>query len=103
MTGFTKGPWRLDDTKHADLCTDGYHIVDAGDCVNSPDKGYVGFCVSGFMSDEDARLIAAAPDLLAALERMHETCKSRGDNKHWDYMRAASTALARCSASDEQP
>lgn len=77
MAKHTKGPWRLDDAKrHAGLLTGDYHIIDAGDCVNAPDKGYVGFCVSGFMSDEDARLIAAAPDLLAALERLVTSCEN---------------------------
>jgi hypothetical protein len=44
-------------------------------------------------AEANALLIAAAPDLLAALEWMHKTCVERGDNKHWDYMRSAHAAL----------
>lgn len=72
MAEHTPGPWLLDCKKrHArHLATGGYHTIDAGDLCNKPESGYVGFSLAGYMSDEDARLIAAAPDLLAALKNI---------------------------------
>lgn len=54
----TPGPWRLSEHEH-------------GCVVQRGDEG--GFFVQGLSKDQvraDARLIAAAPDLLAALERI---------------------------------
>ena len=74
MAEHTKGPWLLDCRylHSPTLASGGYHTIDAGDRVNSPKRGYVGFSIAGFMSDADARLIAAAPDLLTALEHAYE-------------------------------
>jgi hypothetical protein len=65
---FTPGPWRLDDAIHGEALQPDYHCIDAG-------RGYLvaggnGFGVSGFMTIHDARLITAAPDLLAALQSL---------------------------------
>jgi len=64
---FTSGPWRLDESRR-ELLDDEYHAIDAGHGFHRPSDG--GFCLSGFMSLADARLITAAPDLLTALERL---------------------------------
>jgi len=68
-SGHTPGPWRLDDPTAFDhresLINDDYHFVDAGDGFHAQNGN--GFGLSGFMSIDDARLIAAAPDLLEAL------------------------------------
>jgi len=60
----TPGPWRLPYTR--EVVGDYYHIIEAGDPYAADEPGISGFHLSGFMSAEDARLIAAAPDLLAA-------------------------------------
>jgi hypothetical protein len=66
-TKHTPGPWILDfphpGTDGESLVSPSYHFVDAG-------KGYYpnGFGLSLVASEADARLIAAAPELLEALE-----------------------------------
>jgi hypothetical protein len=74
--GFTPGPWKLDDTSahygHAHLIHGFYHFIDAGCgyCIDgNPDPG---FSLSALMSIADARLIAAAPDLVSALQEALE-------------------------------
>ena len=53
----TPGPWRVE------RCTCGDSICDSWDVV-SP------YCVGGKFAEADARLIAAAPELLKALEAL---------------------------------
>lgn len=60
MSKHTPGPWRLDSAMHAHVVDDEYHAIDAG--FNGD-----GFSLLGFMSIADARLIAAAPELLETL------------------------------------
>lgn len=62
-TTHTPGPWTVDLPSYAhraELIDTGYHFIDGG-------KGFYpeGFGLSGCLSLADARLIAAAPDLLA--------------------------------------
>lgn len=64
----TPGPWEITDYVESNRYTasETYHHIGAGkwfhdDCSNT------GFGLSGYMSIHDARLIAAAPDLLEAL------------------------------------
>ena len=66
----TPGPWRLDDKTQiaADLIEGHYHSIEAGCGYLPPDKDHGGFSLTGYMPEADARLIAAAPDLLAALK-----------------------------------
>lgn len=61
--GPTPGPWRLDDPIHGDVVDGEYHIIDGGSGIFAKGDG---FSISEFMRIEDARLIAAAPDLLTA-------------------------------------
>jgi hypothetical protein len=68
-TKHTPGPWVLDDIAHSHVDAD-YHIIDAGKGYHLDGEGSDGFNLSGCMSLDDARLIAAAPDLLAALESL---------------------------------
>jgi hypothetical protein len=60
-TKYTQGPWSI----KADPYENGmpYYRISAGDGYWDYDKKN-GFNLSGIMSDGDARLIAAAPDLL---------------------------------------
>jgi len=62
----TKGPWEVSDDRHKGLADTTYHFIRAGDgiCADS----YKGFEIAGCMSAEDARLIAAAPEMLEALK-----------------------------------
>ena len=61
----TPGPWVLDGPGTEHLLGDGYH------CINSAGLySYAVMSVSGFLLDADAVLIAASPDLLAALQAM---------------------------------
>jgi hypothetical protein len=75
MSAHTPGPWVLD-AKYGDhptlghspeLMINGYHFIDAG-------EGYSprGFSVASHMSEADARLIAAAPDLHASLNEIYD-------------------------------
>lgn len=58
----TPGPWGAHIDRH------GFVTLGAGPVyIRGPEDG---FNVAGFMSAADARLIAAAPDLLAALEEL---------------------------------
>ncbi len=62
MSGHTKGPW------HASECrTEGFGITsfEAVICSSTDEFGHYG----PILSKEDANLIAAAPDLLEALEQ----------------------------------
>lgn len=59
---YTPGPWPIDSDKHRQPVgfyggEEGYHAIDVGDCR-----------ITGFMGDDNARLIAAAPELLEALK-----------------------------------
>ena len=68
-TPWTKGPWAVSDLPGGSLCVDA--------TVDLPDGGKIGrvICQWDYWHThiEDARLIAAAPDLYEALEAMVET------------------------------
>lgn len=81
---YTKGPWRLDDPVNSHLTHSGYHCIEAG-------MGYSakGFRIAGFMSDADAYLIAAAPDLYEALRPLFEMADHyEVDDDHFVYFNA---------------
>ncbi|HGY2266228.1 TPA: hypothetical protein ACNVDL_001785 [Morganella morganii] len=64
----TPGPWEITDDVESNRHTasDTYHHIGAGKWFHD-DFSNTGFGISGFMSIHDAKLIAAAPDLLDAL------------------------------------
>lgn len=64
MSAHTPGTWRLDPPEMSHVTEERYHAIAAG----ARHLGEPGFCITGILSIEDARLMAAAPDLLAALQ-----------------------------------
>jgi len=74
----TRGPWRLDDPIHADVLSEDYHCIDAGRGYCTEDDRN-GFGISGFMSLADARVMAAAPTMLAALYEALDYFEARED------------------------
>ena len=93
-TKHTPGPWRIEDGEEG-----GYRIHYSG-LVSNGASVVVGQLISGYTpSLEDARLIAAAPELLAALEnaledmRKHYACLP--DDPGTDEMRQARAAIAK--------
>lgn len=86
----TKGPWRIDDNDPTfqHVACDTYHQIRGG-------KGYFdriegsGFGISGIFSIHDANLIAAAPDLLDALQDALHTHDKHGEHSEWDFAREA--------------
>jgi hypothetical protein len=79
----TPGPWRIDEDEYGHrLFCDEYHGVCAG-------KGFFpeGFRITGYMSHADARLIAAAPELLEALRLMLIPVDAIGNHggTEWGY------------------
>lgn len=95
MGQHTQGPWKW----HRRYAADSRN----GAIYAEPHEGHV-YAVAmqpRYASNEqwadDAELIVRAvnahDDLVAALEWMLKSCEARGDNKHWDYMRAARSAL----------
>jgi len=68
-TKHTPGPWVLDDLAHSHVVDADYHVIESGKGYHLDGEESDGFNVTGCISLDDASLIAAAPDLLAALER----------------------------------
>lgn len=73
----TPGPWKQQAPK-IDGVVDAYRWIEAGNGMfpdpdgSNADLNPSGFKLSGFISEADARLIAAAPELLAACKAQHE-------------------------------
>lgn len=67
----TPGPWRVsdDDYTFQHVADDFYHQISAG-CGYLDEREGMGFSLSGPMSIHDASLIAAAPELLEALQEL---------------------------------
>ena len=67
----TPGPWRVSDDNYTfqHVAHDFYHQISAG-CGYLNEREGMGFSLSGLMSIHDASLIAAAPELLEALQDM---------------------------------
>lgn len=73
----TPGPWRLNDAIHAHVLDDTYHCIDAG-CGFHMLPSDKGFGIAGRMALADARLITAAPDLLALAHQYASECSECG-------------------------
>jgi len=96
MSTHTPGPW-----------AGPYRHVDGQDCILSPSETASDAVVAwldrwtGPHADEqaaNARLIAAAPDLLAALAALLRVCDEELDPKRTPEMAAARAAIARAGA-----
>lgn len=96
MSKYVKGPWILDDGSHDDLVDAEYHFIDAGSgCIATDDPG---FGIAGCMSIHDARLMAAAPDLLEALQAITDQLECIGDtrpHKDGQFIEAARAAISK--------
>jgi hypothetical protein len=95
MKKHTEGPWRITNHKNPDLACDGYQFIEAGNGFHD-EKSDSGFWIANFMSDADARLIAAAPDLLEALKR----CRFDSLNMTMDDMKFCSAAIAKATGGE---
>ena len=101
---FTPGPWAVinltgvfselgaesGDGAKADP-TDGWTIADcsAGCTLLNGDYVELGFAVQ----QANAKLIAAAPDLLEALENLYRDSMASDFNEHWDSFKLAELAI----------
>lgn len=84
----TRGPWRVSDSDHEELADEFYHFISAGDGLCADE--YEGFEIAGCMSIEDARVLAAASDLLDALRYVeHALPKAMGFHRELEVIRAA--------------
>lgn len=80
MTHHTPGPWKLVPKFHASVeSSTGRHVANCGGYTTNMDQGE-------HMNENEAnaRLIAAAPDLLEALEALLETAKEDRPYAHTD-------------------
>ena len=87
---FTKGPWQFS-KKNWRNEKDVLNRYVTGDHHEDEEGGYctsvaivVGNATSGTIADDNARLISAAPDLLAALEKLSYFCCRPGDDDKYD-------------------
>ena len=72
MSSHTPGPWKVDSAPHGDRRIYAPSEVHAIAITYGPDLNGIGICaLTGPMNKLDARLIAAAPELLAALREMY--------------------------------
>lgn len=68
----TPGPWEVTtwtDRLFAEVASENYHQVSSGRGFFD-DESKTGFGFAGLMNQHDAKLISAAPDLLAALQEV---------------------------------
>lgn len=68
----TPGPWSEYVRVINGECDETYRTIEAG--AGFFDKEERGFALTGFISEADARLIAAAPDMLDELRHLLEDC-----------------------------
>lgn len=90
-TGHTPGPWR-----YYDPIGDGHDPV-FGPYFQIETGG--GRSLTGFISEADARLIVAAPEMLAALHELRIWAGRRGDQDD-ALIEAADAAIARATGHD---
>lgn len=113
MSGYTKGPWLLIETPDEKMISS-WHVQVGDERVSVfPYTRKYSECrqFSGFFTDQqkmaDARLIAAAPDLMATAElamiwwqeHQYDTCGERGEWNTYDdepeFVAAARSAIAK--------
>ena len=89
MAGYTPGAWRVDNDNDV-VAKLGYMIADL-------------MVMDGKPTEEDranARLIAAAPDLLEALNGLIEEIDDCAQPSDWDFYDASRAAIARAKGGD---
>lgn len=99
MSGHTPGPWRIDPRPFSGY---GAVHVSGGQYIVAKALGQTQSCETE--ATANARLIAAAPDLLAALQSIVASLAEHDDEgmiEHAEQMIAARTAIA--EATGEQP
>lgn len=101
----TPGPWELDGPSTTHVTDEDYHAIRAG-CgfwSGSKNQREPGFSITGHMSAADACLIAAAPDLLAALIDLHaqvsKFCEEEGEADF--YTGRADAAIAKATGTQQ--
>lgn len=107
MTKFTPGPWWTPTHEHA-ISSVGDSRASCPVYVDGPD-GNIAACIADVYAEKadcerdpdvdlpavaNARLIAAAPDLLAALIRLHLAFES-DENSHWSCWDEARAAIVK--------
>lgn len=96
----TPGPWQLDPPSLRHVNDHEYHSIVAGDGV--ADGRWKGFTASAFMAIEDARLIAAAPELLEALIALEAAAswqETEDISAYDNAVHAARAAIAKATGS----
>lgn len=95
-TEHTPGPWRVGKTKEGDCRIYSDSCMHAIARTYGPDLNGIGVCaLTGPKNKADARLIAAAPDLLAALKGILAVASVRIDDPRIDQWVDAQRAIAK--------
>ena len=99
MSGHTPGPWEVEENGADIFSNDGHYIAEAW---------YDGSLGAGIVTAANARLIAAAPDLLEACKFLYAEMKAyRWDTEgpptqtYRSVMRTAEAAIAKAEGNDE--
>lgn len=99
MTQHTPGPWSLCSAPASDPYTARNVVADNGETVATIASGYhheQPFTLSQDEARANARLIAAAPDLIAALSAIRAACTRIEDDEEIDAAKAlADAAIAK--------
>lgn len=81
-TKFTPGPWIHDKTFHLYVPDEYSQIIAGSGYVDKEDESIRGFTLSAIISDADAKLIAASPDLLEVLLECEDYFDNIADADH---------------------
>jgi hypothetical protein len=87
--GYTEGPWEARKTNDV-FCGQGWGVI-----AVEPMRGRVDSAITG-MTEADARLMAAAPEMLATLKSMRSTLLRLGG----DPMPTLDAVIAKAEATD---
>lgn len=99
MSNFTKGPWHT--FEHSWSCTSVYAgdkriaVLDITDTATEENEDEVGAGMAA-----NGRLIAAAPELLAALIALHQVASVERDEDYGAISNAAAAAIAKATGED---